>query len=93
VSVIISYDVDSSWDEVRRQALKLGFVNVVPTTSGTHVLPSGTLFIEGLSTAAALQRFDVAIEDARTASGTKIAVEKLVAGELTDWRIRSNRRS
>lgn len=93
MSVVVAYDVDSEWNEVKKQAFALGFYNIVETRIGPRVLPYTTLFIENLSPLDALKRFEQAVAIASQKTGKNIVIEKLFSGTLSEWWVRSNETS
>ena len=93
MSVLITYDLDKGWVEVKQQAFAVGFYNIVSTTVGDRVLPNTTLLIEQVTPEAALQLFDTAVARARQSSGLAINVEKMIVGQFSGWWIRSNKAS
>lgn len=89
--VIVSYDLNRGWGEVKDALFKGNFYNVLSTTSGNKVAPNTTVFINDVAPSEALRQFDIAVADAEKELGQPITVQKIIAARMfDDWRIRSD---
>lgn len=88
--VVVTYDLNQGWNEVKEAAFAGPFFNIIETTKGPKQAPNTTLFVEGMTPADALQAFDAAVVAASRKLGRPITVEKVFVAGAEDWRMRSD---
>lgn len=88
--VVITYDLNQGWNEVREAAFAGPFFNIIETTAGPKQAPNTTLFAQDMTTADALSVFDAAVAAASRRLGRPITVERVFAARADDWRMRSD---
>ena len=86
---VLIYDLDQGHGQVKEEAFKLGFFNVIGTERGRRVAPRTTLFRRRGSTADALAAFDQAVARASATLGRPIVVDRVFAARAEDWWILS----
>ena len=88
--IVLTYDLNDGWGEVKDAAFEGPFFNVISTTMGDKQAPNTTLFANDISVPDAIAAFDRAVATATTRLGRKITVEKLFAARAEDCRLRSD---
>ena len=88
--VVITYDLNQGWNEVREAAFAGPFFNVIETTMGPRQAPNTTLFVQNMTSANVLLAFDAAVVAASRKLGRPITVEKVFVAGAQDWLMRSD---